>query len=112
MRFLCALALLLCEVHSCWALITRHSVHHAQWAFERVVGTLRDTPAGWADAVREVLLDEYHQPFDDAVVYHPAHKLVLLRSLSDLTLELGETVSPHDRHTFQLPVSFRYNEQR
>ena len=94
-----ALALLLCEVHSCWALITRHSVHHAQWAFERVVATLRDTPAGWADAVREVLLDEYHQPFDDAVVYHPAHKLVLISMVAK---------GLHDVNVLKLPPPSTY----
>ncbi|KAH8047437.1 AhpC/TSA antioxidant enzyme [Aureococcus anophagefferens] len=69
------------------------------WAFERVVGTLRDTPAGWADAVREVLLDEYHQPFDDAVVYHPAHKLVLISMVAK---------GLHDVNVLKLPPPATY----
>tara|TARA_B100000459_G_scaffold120957_1_gene73500 strand:+ start:71 stop:511 length:441 start_codon:yes stop_codon:yes gene_type:complete len=39
---------------------------------------LRDTPVDWAVKVRGVLLDEYHLPFDPQVVYHPAHKLLLV----------------------------------
>ncbi|KAK7250271.1 hypothetical protein SO694_00007159 [Aureococcus anophagefferens] len=81
-----------------WDVVT-DAVHHAQWAFERVVGTLRDTPAGWADAVREVLLDEYHQPFDDAVVYHPAHKLVLISMVAK---------GLHDVNVLKLPPPATY----
>ena len=54
-----ALALVLCEAHSCWALIARHAVHHKAWDFDAVLAAVRATPPGWADAVRHALADEY-----------------------------------------------------
>ena len=72
------LALILCETHSCWALACRHAQHHASWNHDALLQALRDTPVDWAVKVREVLLDEYHLPFDPQVVYHPAHKLLLV----------------------------------
>ena len=72
------LALILCETHSCWALACRHAQHHASWNHDALLQALRDTPVDWAVKMREVLLDEYHLPFDPSIVYHPAHKLLLV----------------------------------
>ena len=46
-----------------------------------------------------MLLDEYHQPFDDAVVYHPAHKLVLISMVAK---------GLHDVNVLKLPPPSTY----
>ncbi|KAJ8613017.1 hypothetical protein CTAYLR_004069 [Chrysophaeum taylorii] len=77
-----ALALILCETHSCCALVERHRTCYPGWNFQALVRALRDTPRDWPNVVRRVLVEEYGLPFDPDVVYHPACKVVFVTMLA------------------------------
>lgn len=71
------LALILCETHSCCALVERHRHTHPSWRLDKVLNALRSVPTGWTTTLRKTLIEEYDlNIFDPDVVYHPAHKLV------------------------------------
>lgn len=74
-----ALALVLCETHSCCALIERHREFHPEWRYDKFRRALQDTPEDWARIVRRVQIEEYDLDFfNPDIVYHPAHKIVLV----------------------------------